>query len=112
MKLQSLATKKPAKAVELLSIRLVDPFLSEVWKPLLAQLPKLSASDIVKQAIQARAAMEAEDEEGNKVSVKLFYSDMPEGVEFSEFLGFSEESSELRGRQPRKGKMVRKLKTK
>ena len=106
MKIVSLRSKtKPTKPVETLSIRLVDPFLSDVWLPLRHLLPNLSVADIVKQALQARAAMEAEDENGGKVSVKLFYEEAPEGVEFSEFLGFLSESDETRGRidKPKKG---------
>jgi hypothetical protein len=96
---KTVARKEPKRAVETLSVRLAEPFLSDVWLPLKEQLPFLSASDLVKQGLQARAAMEAADESGEPVSVRLFHSGAPNGEDFATFLGFKEASERPAGRR-------------
>lgn len=79
---------KKNKVIETLVVAMSNSFYSEVWLPLRALMPDLSVSDIIKQALQLRAMLEAVDENGKVVSVKLFHDDAPKGVEVRKFMGF------------------------
>ena len=78
---------KKNKVIETLMVAMSNPFYSDLWQPLRAQLSDLSVSDIIKQALQLRAMLEAVDEDGKVVSVKLFCDVAPKGVEVGKFMG-------------------------